>query len=99
MKLSDNVLVSFALIQNYVRSILRPLRKETWSYRIPLRGKMNNDSPLYWKVPVMLWNIPIPLTFKNLIDFFLPCLRSEEHTSELQSHSDLVCRLLLEKKK
>src|SRR5438034_4837678 len=36
-----------------------------------------------------------------------PCLpdrarvnrRSEEHTSELQSHSDLVCRLLLEKKK
>src|SRR5260221_9795696 len=26
-------------------------------------------------------------------------LRSEEHTSQLQSHSDLVCRLLLEKKK
>src|SRR5438034_2201067 len=35
--------------------------------------------------------------------FFASCwvmvLRSEEHTSELQSHSDLVCRLLLEKKK
>src|SRR5471032_962135 len=28
----------------------------------------------------------------------VPC-RSEEHTSELQSHHDLVCRLLLEKKK
>src|SRR5690242_20886789 len=31
-----------------------------------------------------------------------PCvhvLRSEEHTSELQSHVNLVCRLLLEKKK
>src|SRR5437773_9356875 len=27
------------------------------------------------------------------------CWRSEEHTSELQSHHDLVCRLLLEKKK
>src|SRR5438034_5066563 len=26
-----------------------------------------------------------------------PLVRSEEHTSELQSHSDLVCRLLLEK--
>src|SRR5260221_3763976 len=26
-------------------------------------------------------------------------MRSEEHTSELQSHSDLVCRLLLGKKK
>src|SRR5437588_5048790 len=32
----------------------------------------------------------------NVADEFL---RSEEHTSELQSHSDLVCRLLLEKKK
>src|SRR2546430_12381865 len=27
-----------------------------------------------------------------------PCTRSEEHTSELQSQSNLVCRLLLEKK-
>src|SRR5438132_1642649 len=40
------------------------------------------------------------------MNFNLPLLgegsfnrRSEEHTSELQSHSDLVCRLLLEKKK
>src|SRR5688572_31194981 len=30
---------------------------------------------------------------------FKPLLRSEEHTSELQSQSNLVCRLLLEKKK
>src|SRR5206468_10956181 len=29
----------------------------------------------------------------------VPLVRSEEHTSELQSRSDLVCRLLLEKKK
>src|SRR5690606_40831273 len=29
----------------------------------------------------------------------LPALRSEEHTSELQSRENLVCRLLLEKKK
>src|SRR2546428_9405693 len=29
----------------------------------------------------------------------IPLGRSEEHTSELQSRSDLVCRLLLEKKK
>ena len=27
------------------------------------------------------------------------CIRSEEHTSELQSRTNLVCRLLLEKKK
>src|SRR5690606_41424273 len=30
---------------------------------------------------------------------FTPYLRSEEHTSELQSRENLVCRLLLEKKK
>src|SRR5438034_2665056 len=30
---------------------------------------------------------------------FTTASRSEEHTSELQSHSDIVCRLLLEKKK
>src|SRR5438270_10451199 len=30
---------------------------------------------------------------------FARCVRSEEHTSELQSQSNLVCRLLLEKKK
>src|SRR2546427_8213751 len=33
------------------------------------------------------------------IDGFVRVLRSEEHTSELQSQSNLVCRLLLEKKK
>src|SRR5260221_9488074 len=37
----------------------------------------------------------------NRLDFYRSIYqyRSEEHTSELQSHSDLVCRLLLEKKK
>src|SRR5258708_13778194 len=33
------------------------------------------------------------------LDPFRKCLRSEEHTSELQSPDHLVCRLLLEKKK
>ena len=39
---------------------------------------------------------------KNLFNrhaIVLALSRSEEHTSELQSRSDLVCRLLLEKKK
>src|SRR5260221_8519425 len=35
----------------------------------------------------------------TVISYAVFCLKSEEHTSELQSHSDLVCRLLLEKKK
>src|SRR5438132_5230463 len=37
-------------------------------------------------------------TFSNTKFYRLRLDRSEEHTSELQSHSDLVCRLLLEKK-
>ena len=32
-------------------------------------------------------------------DILIPAARSEEHTSELQSRTNLVCRLLLEKKK
>src|SRR5437773_9143457 len=39
--------------------------------------------------PTLLIHLPTPR----------PTMRSEEHTSELQSHHDLVCRLLLEKKK
>src|SRR5205085_8812502 len=37
--------------------------------------------------------------FKRAIENVRPTVRSEEHTSELQSQSNLVCRLLLEKKK
>src|SRR5206468_10914972 len=39
------------------------------------------------------------LTRRSSARFNIWCRRSEEHTSELQSRSDLVCRLLLEKKK
>src|SRR5260221_8390393 len=38
-------------------------------------------------------------SYKPLLTRLRDWCRSEEHTSELQSHSDLVCRLLLEKKK
>src|SRR2546422_8610213 len=42
------------------------------------------------------------LDYRHLTDPFdteMPVVRSEEHTSELQSRLHLVCRLLLEKKK
>src|SRR5438034_7288104 len=42
---------------------------------------------------------PALALFSRLLGSLLHRERSEEHTSELQSHSDLVCRLLLEKKK
>src|SRR4051812_49662721 len=40
------------------------------------------------------WQTAAPAVFESTCDS-----RSEEHTSELQSHVNLVCRLLLEKKK
>src|SRR5699024_11584868 len=46
--------------------------------------------------------VPVIVTKKGLTlrgDVKLADVRSEEHTSELQSRFDLVCRLLLEKKK
>src|SRR2546430_6128833 len=39
-----------------------------------------------------------PLTSEEVVEKIM-AQRSEEHTSELQSQSNLVCRLLLEKKK
>src|SRR6202022_4840055 len=46
------------------------------------------------------WRLPFFLIAACQADAASPpgSRRSEEHTSELQSHSDLVCRLLLEKK-
>src|SRR5438034_6457211 len=49
-------------------------------------------------VPVLVFAIVFGLSMDYEV-FLLTRVRSEEHTSELQSHSDLVCRLLLEKKK
>src|SRR5690625_6958114 len=45
----------------------------------------------------IIWNIRLPRVL--LAGFVGASLRSEEHTSELQSRGHLVCRLLLEKKK
>src|SRR5260370_7903717 len=42
---------------------------------------------------------PLDLRGDRLLDGAHGLARSEEHTSELQSHLNLVCRLLLEKKK
>src|SRR5256712_5262766 len=48
---------------------------------------------------LMLAGLVERLTFRTVLRHLGHLLRSEEHTSELQSRSDLVCRLLLEKKK
>src|SRR5690242_21205830 len=42
---------------------------------------------------------PVIQSFRTIKRSIILTVRSEEHTSELQSHVNLVCRLLLEKKK
>src|SRR2546427_3383515 len=76
------------------RSILAN-RKRSWQFnQSPLFLEFLMGKRTYACTP---WGMP---TY-NIFGWQKPCylLRSEEHTSELQSQSNLVCRLLLEKKK
>src|SRR5438132_10027593 len=70
--------------------------------RQPLVGRLAVTAiPPFWLSTLIFPPIPSSVTpAKDVLTFASPfTFRSEEHTSELQSHSDLVCRLLLEKKK
>src|SRR5438034_8450021 len=72
-----------------------PLSGNNWNERVYIEGK----PPDYrWTAPS--WNRVGPDYFETIGTRLLQGRaideRSEEHTSELQSHSDLVCRLLLE---
>src|SRR5699024_11673022 len=54
------------------------------------------ESPVY----DIVWDYVVPLSIPLLLfQADIGEIRSEEHTSELQSRFDIVCRLLLEKKK
>src|SRR5947207_11227265 len=67
-------------------------RAPTWSSAdSALAAAPESDWIQLWPLPTLRTHSvsAVPVTLR----------RSEEHTSELQSHSDLVCRLLLEKKK
>src|SRR5260221_3945212 len=76
--------------------IRRPPRSTLFPYTTLFRSRWNEGSNQI--LPGFSYSTHSHLWI--LADGFLAgCPRSEEHTSELQSHSDLVCRLLLEKKK
>src|SRR5688572_7241010 len=66
----------------------------------PVIGALADRTQTRWGKfrPYLLWGA-LPLGVLAWVLFASPALRSEEHTSELQSQSNLVCRLLLEKKK
>src|SRR5260370_14198915 len=67
--------------------------------RRPPRSTLFPYTTLFRSTVIAQWNADLealmPLENTQVIDWD----RSEEHTSELQSHLNLVCRLLLEKKK
>src|SRR5437667_4325878 len=59
----------------------------------------NGNQTLRGEFAKSIQNVAERVGRMRVIDEYLELSRSEEHTSELQSHHDLVCRLLLEKKK
>src|SRR5260221_7324759 len=71
-------------------------RTSTWWLNFPELLEHNRAE---LRCRMVLTEIRLRLLSALAIAFFRRHGRSEEHTSELQSHSDHVCRLLLEKKK
>src|SRR5690349_23085570 len=67
--------------------IRRPPRSTLFPYTTLFRSRSSSRNHRFVVTPTMSAKAPLPTN------------RSEEHTSELQSRRDLVCRLLLEKKK
>src|SRR5947207_11377212 len=71
--------------------IRRPPRSTLFPYTTLFRSDLQ-----FWYPSVGSQDVP---AYASRVSQTHRLERSEEHTSELQSHSDLVCRLLLEKKK
>src|SRR2546421_8584133 len=87
------------MIRRPPRSTLFPYTTLFRSRRNPLfQNTKNRIASLSSKNEEVNNNLIILFKKSIKIDDFKPVRRSEEHTSELQSRSDLVCRLLLEKK-
>ena len=62
-------------------------------------GLSNTEAAALFDVPSATWSRMKAGTYKGVLDQDKVTRGSEEHTSELQSLTNLVCRLLLEKKK
>src|SRR2546430_8342837 len=75
--------------------IRRPPRSTLFPYTTLFRSRYAPD----WRVRVSDLELICSGSSPGHADVSLYSRRSEEHTSELQSQSNLVCRLLLEKKK
>src|SRR2546430_7199590 len=89
--------------------IRRPPRSTLFPYTTLFRSRSAaetlGNAPLGWAIGagaalgVAYLLTPVTVWFGVAMTGIFAWARSEEHTSELQSQSNLVCRLLLEKKK
>src|SRR5438477_1668252 len=82
----------------------RPPRSTLFPYTTLFRSNCASNArsipaPVLWSGQSRLRNDSITWSVATPRYVSQSALRSEEHTSELQSHVNLVCRLLLEKKK
>src|SRR5438034_7006394 len=77
----------------------RPPRSTLFPYTTLFRSRVERDLPPRRRRRVRRHRLlPARQEGRQVGGLLAHRSRSEEHTSELQSHSDLVCRLLLEKK-
>src|SRR2546429_7300306 len=89
----------FLMIRRPPRSTLFPYTTLFRSYLDPSPARVTEDE-LYFLAPGCAPNsVWLHSLARNIERGGQPAVRSEEHTSELQSRLHLVCRLLLEKKK
>src|SRR2546421_11655610 len=93
--LSFSVYVTYFFFFFFFLMIRRPPRSTLFPYTTLFRSGTSTSGP---SASVNCFSIRFAACKSDVISM-KPRSRSEEHTSELQSRSDLVCRLLLEKKK
>src|SRR5437588_8436374 len=84
------------LTPEYAQAQNPPLEESIEPLPLPSGEKLSGKIKYYW---FGVASVELTTPFRCDLSALCADSRSEEHTSELQSHSDLVCRLLLEKKK
>src|SRR5690349_22910164 len=79
--------------------IRRPPRSTLFPYTTLFRSLSLTQPAVSQQVAALEREVGAVLIDRSVMELTPAGTRSEEHTSELQSRRDLVCRLLLEKKK